>query len=148
MIQRIARAAQTDDHDLRRARTIARWMDERYLDPIIGFLAPGVGDLATAGLGFYLVVIAWRRRLPAVVLARMLLNLALDAFLGSVPLVGDLFDFAFGANTRNLALLEARYETGRYTAGDVLIVLLALLVLLSALVVPILLVVALVRSLS
>ena len=37
----------------------------------------------------------------------MLSNVALDGLVGMVPIVGDLFDFAFKAQTRNLALLEA-----------------------------------------
>jgi hypothetical protein len=131
---------------LARARSVARWLDARYLDPIVGLFAPGVGDLATAGFGLYLVAIAVRQRLPALVIARMLLNLGFDALLGSIPGVGDIFDFLFRANQKNLLLLEARYETRAYTAGDVLVVLGALLLLLGALVVPIWLVVTLFRS--
>jgi hypothetical protein len=33
-------------------------------------------------------------------------NVALDAALGAVPLIGDVFDFAWKANLRNVALLE------------------------------------------
>ena len=134
------------ERQLRSARTITRWLDARYLDPLLGLIVPGVGDLATAGLGLYLVLIAVRRRLPALVIVRMLLNLGLDAILGSVPVLGDLFDLAFRANQRNLALLEARYETGRYTAGDLAVVLGALLLLLGALTIPAALVFMLLRA--
>jgi hypothetical protein len=37
----------------------------------------------------------------------MLLNMGLDALLGAVPVLGDLFDVAFRANRRNLRLVEA-----------------------------------------
>lgn len=96
------------DPDVRRARTIARWMDDRYLDPILGFVLPGVGDLIGSLLGLYIVSIAAKRGLPRIAIARMLLNLAIDAALGVVPIVGDMADVAFKANDRNLALLETR----------------------------------------
>ncbi len=105
------------DPDVRRARALARWLDDRYLDPLLGFLLPGVGDLIGSLLGLYIVAIAKRRGLPRIAIARMLLNLALDAALGVVPLVGDAADVAFRANDRNLALLESRV-TGRDTWRD------------------------------
>jgi hypothetical protein len=98
------------DPDVRRARTIARLLDDHYVDPILGFFLPGVGDLVGSLVGLYIVSIAARRRLPGIVIARMLLNLAIDAALGVVPVLGDLGDVAFKANDRNLALLEARVE--------------------------------------
>jgi len=104
------RAITPQPPDVRRARTIARLLDDNYVDPILGFFLPGVGDLVGSVLGLYIVSIAARRRLPGIVIARMLLNLAIDAALGVVPLLGDLADVAFKANDRNLALLEARAE--------------------------------------
>lgn len=136
----------SQERQLQNARTIARWLDARYLDPLLGLLVPGVGDLATAGLGLYLVLAAVRRRLPALVIVRMLLNLGFDAILGSLPVLGDLFDLAFRANQKNLAILEARYETGRYTAGDLAVVSGALLLLLGALAIPATLVFMLLRA--
>ncbi len=122
-----------------RAGRLARWLDLGFVDPILGFVLPGAGDLLSAGLGLYLVVVALRLRLPRVVIARMLVNLAVDTLLGSVPLVGDLFDLAFRANVRNLRLLEARYEGHRSSPGDWLVVLGALLLFLLALALPLLL---------
>jgi hypothetical protein len=119
------------------ARTLSTWLDARYLDPLFGLIAPGVGDLVTAGFGLYLVVLAIRLRLPAVVITRMILNLGVDALLGSFPILGDLFDVAFKANAKNLVLLEARYETGRYSAKDLLLVVGALLLLFAALILPV-----------
>ncbi len=70
-------------------------------------------------LGLYTVVIAIKRRLSPVVIARMILNLAIDAAIGIVPLVGDLFDVGFRANTRNAALLADRaLAGGRATRRD------------------------------
>ena len=104
--------------ELTRAQQIALWLDERYLDPIIGLVVPGLGDLVTAGFGVYLVGLGVRMRLPVVVIARMLGNLGLDVAMGSIPLLGDVVDFGFKANTRNLRLLQDRHVRRRATTGD------------------------------
>lgn len=76
------------------------------LDGLIG-LVPGLGDVVAALLSSYIVVEAARLRVPASVLLRMGLNVALELIIGAVPVAGDLFDFAFKANERNVRLLEA-----------------------------------------
>jgi hypothetical protein len=123
---------------LERARSIATWLDNRYLDPIVGLIIPGAGDVLTSAAGLYLIAVAIQHELPAIVIARMLFNLAIDAALGAVPVAGDLFDFAFKANRRNLALLERRSVSGgRSRPGDWLVVIAAVLVFLAALALPI-----------
>jgi hypothetical protein len=88
------------------------------LDPILG-LVPGLGDLVSP---FFTIAVLWNARrldVPKVVQLRMVFNVALDALLGVVPLAGDLFDFAWKANDRNMALLERHaYEEHRPTAAD------------------------------
>ncbi|MCE9575660.1 MAG: DUF4112 domain-containing protein [Deltaproteobacteria bacterium] len=96
--------------DVRRARAVAKLFDDTFLDPLLGFVLPGVGDLVGSLVGLWIVSIAVRRRLPAIVIARMLLNLSIDAVVGVVPIIGDAADVAFRANRRNVALLEARIE--------------------------------------
>jgi hypothetical protein len=101
---------------LERARRIARVLDDFVrvpgtdrrigLDPVIG-LVPGLGDWLTLVISLDLVFSAARLGAGAAVLVRMTGNLALDALVGTVPLVGDLFDFGWKANKRNLALLES-----------------------------------------
>lgn len=103
------------DPRLREVRFVARWLDEAFripgtdirigLDPLVG-LFPGIGDVATTVAAAYVVVAAWRLGAPAVLVVRMGLNLALDALVGAVPLLGDLFDAGFKASTRNARLLE------------------------------------------
>lgn len=94
------------------------------LDPILGLLLPELGDSLTALVSLTLLGVAFRERVPKLVMARMLVNIALDALLGAIPLVGDLFDFAFRANDRNLALIERhRGDPSRpATLGDRLVV--------------------------
>ena len=79
------------------------------LDPILGFFFPTVGDVAT-GLGAAsLLVLALQNRVPTVVIGRMIVNLVVDTMLGSIPIVGDVFDLFFRANRKNLDLIE-RYR--------------------------------------
>lgn len=125
------------DAELRAAETLARWLDDRYLDPLLGFLLPGIGDVVGAALGLYVVVVAWRRKLPLVTLARMLVNLAVDALVGAVPIAGDLFDLAWKANRRNLRLLRERHQARHETTGDWLRVAAALALLVGALAIPV-----------
>jgi hypothetical protein len=98
-----------------RARVLARALDSAVripgtnmrfgLDALLG-LVPGLGDVAGAAMGSYLVLLGSRLGAPKPVLARMVLNVALDTLAGVVPIAGDLFDVAWKANTRNMALLE------------------------------------------
>ncbi len=76
------------------------------IDPIIGLL-PGGGDLAMSVVSSYILVEAARLGLPRPTLLRMLWNLVFDALIGIVPMAGDLADFAWKANSKNLALIEA-----------------------------------------
>ncbi|HTE51742.1 MAG TPA: DUF4112 domain-containing protein [Kofleriaceae bacterium] len=134
------------DAELDLAVRIARWTDSRFLDPIIGMLVPGLGDLLTAAVGLFIVRLAARRGLPRVVIARMLVNLGIDTAVGAIPLVGDIFDFAWRANRRNVALLEARHP-GRARPGDWLYVAGAAALLVAAMAVPIALLVWAIRAL-
>ena len=104
-------------------RSIARVLDRYFVDPLIGLVIPGGGDVLGSLLGVYTVVLAARRKVSPVIIARMLMNLAADAVIGFIPFIGDLFDIGFKANQRNVDLLEQRvHDGGRATAKDWLIV--------------------------
>ena len=108
------------------------------LDPIAG-LIPGAGDLATGFFSVMILVHSVRLRIPKIVIARMMLNTALDLVTGVVPLLGDLFDAGFKANLRNLALLERHARPGVPPArGDYVFVGVCLAILVLVAVVPIL----------
>ncbi|MDQ3338936.1 MAG: DUF4112 domain-containing protein [Myxococcota bacterium] len=107
----------TVDHELDRVKKMATVLDRYMVDPIVGLILPGAGDIIGSMLGMYTVSIAFKRRLSPVIIARMLLNLALDALLGIVPLVGDLVDVGYKANLKNVELLQER-NTGKASAKD------------------------------
>ncbi|MFI0400044.1 MAG: DUF4112 domain-containing protein [Thiolinea sp.] len=75
------------------------------LDGILG-LIPGVGDLAAGGLSTYILYQAVKLKVPKVILARMTLNILLESVIGVIPVFGDLFDFMFKANQRNVDLMR------------------------------------------
>jgi hypothetical protein len=78
------------------------------LNSIIG-LTPAAGDALLTAISLYIVYEARQLGLPAWKLARMLKNVAIEAAAGAVPVLGDLFDVAFKANLRNLAIIEEHF---------------------------------------
>lgn len=75
------------------------------LDSIVG-LVPGVGDALALLPAVYIIGSAWQMGMPGRGIARMAANTAIDTAIGSVPLVGDIFDVGFKSNARNVALLK------------------------------------------
>ena len=71
-------------------------------------LIPGLGDGLGAFTSTYIVYAAARLGVPTATLLHMVGNVAIDLLIGLVPLIGDLFDFGWKANARNVALIESR----------------------------------------
>lgn len=125
--------------DLDRLRRLARVLDElvgvpgtnlRFgLDGFLG-LVPGVGDSVTGAVSLYAMLTAYRLGAPPSVLARMALNVFIDLVVGTVPFVGDLFDFGWKANKKNVKLVEryALHPERVKTSSRVMLALVALLV--------------------
>lgn len=79
------------------------------LDALAG-LIPVVGDLITAAMGAWIV---WEGRnlgMPKWQLWRMAANVGFDTAIGAVPLVGDVFDFAFRSNSKNLRIIKRHLD--------------------------------------
>jgi hypothetical protein len=109
------------------------------IDPILG-LFPGIGDLASPIFSLFLLWHGARLRVPKIVLARMVLNAAIDAGAGAIPVIGDLFDFAWKANAWNLALLEKHAMPGqRASSADWLFVIICCVIVVLVALIPILL---------
>ena len=109
----------------RRAARIARVMDDSIRVPVIGRrigwdavlgLVPGAGDVAGALISGYIVFAGWRLGVGGGGLVRMLGNIAFETLVGTVPVLGDLFDMAFKANVRNVAVLEEHLGNERGAA--------------------------------
>ena len=80
------------------------------LDPILG-LIPGLGDLASMLASIYILGIASKSGVPRITLLRMGLNVGIDALVGSLPIVGDMFDLWWKANQKNVDLLRRETAT-------------------------------------
>jgi hypothetical protein len=100
--------------DLIALRRFATLMDEEFAIPFVGTrlgldallgLVPGVGDVGGALLSAWILVGALRHRVPARHVLRMVLNVALDTVVGTVPVLGDVFDVLFKENVDNVELI-------------------------------------------
>ncbi len=85
------------------------------LDALVG-LIPGLGDTATSLVSFYILAAGVRYRVPKITLLRMGLNIGIDYLLGSLPVVGDLFDAWWKSNQMNVELLRKRATVSAATA--------------------------------
>lgn len=121
-----------DEAAVRRMQVLAYVLDDSVrvpgtdvrigLDPLVGLL-PVAGDAVSAVFSAYIILESARLGVPYLTLLRMVANVSLDFAVGSVPVIGDLFDAAWKANRRNLelALEELPVETADgdpYAAGE------------------------------
>lgn len=83
------------------------------LDPILG-LIPFIGDLLSYAISSTMVLSMLRHGISGKLLIMMLGNITLDYLISSIPILGDIFDFAFKANQRNLSLLRKHQLEGKY----------------------------------
>ena len=103
----------------RLTKSIARWMDRYYLDPIIGFFLPAYGDVVTALLNLpYLYISMLKLRSIPLTLA-IIYNLLFDVCVGLIPILGDLFDVFNKSYTKNSRLLTGFVEGDRTIIREV-----------------------------
>jgi hypothetical protein len=103
-----------DARILRKLKSRAHYLDKGFSFCGLRFgwtfligLIPLVGDVADASLNYFLVVRPARKTdIPPWLLRRMLMNNAVSAGVGFIPVVGDVILAVFKANSRNVALLE------------------------------------------
>lgn len=108
------------------------------LDGFIG-LIPGIGDFIGGVLASVIIYKAKQLGVPKMVLGRMIINMMIDTVFGAVPVIGDLFDFVWKANKRNVALLN-KYQldpakTYRTSFIENLLFILLLMLILAGLIV-------------
>lgn len=114
----------TQDPARKQMEDLARLLDSRFrfpgterrfgLDGMLG-LVPGVGDAAGLALSSGVIVQAIRSGARGATVGRMVLNVAVDAVVGAIPVLGSVFDFVFKANTRNVALLSDHIDDAQAT---------------------------------
>ncbi|WP_426491770.1 DUF4112 domain-containing protein [Hymenobacter sp. 102] len=100
-------------------------------------LIPVVGGLPSLAVSGVLILTMLRHGASGQLIVRMVLNVLLDTLMGAIPVVGNIFDFAYKANNRNVELLRRHYQEGRYQSsgkGLVLLIVLVLLLLAAGLV--------------
>lgn len=133
-------SAANDAKKLKWVESIAYLMDNQFripgtnmrfgLDPILG-LVPFLGDISTFAVSGALVLTMARHGASRAVVIRMVVNIILDLVIGTIPLLGAIFDFGFKANERNVKLLRRHYTEGKHMGsgnGFLAMVLLVLLV--------------------
>lgn len=112
---------------LARLRSISKLLDNAIaipgtkfrfgLDPILGLL-PGGGDTITGGISAYIVVEAARMGVPREILGKMVGNILIDSFAGTIPVIGDLFDVGWKSNAKNIELLEKHLDLTEFDEGN------------------------------
>ncbi|MCZ2079851.1 MAG: DUF4112 domain-containing protein [Bryobacteraceae bacterium] len=109
------------------------------LDGILG-LIPGFGDLGGSVVSAFIVYRAARAGVPKAAVARMMANVAVDSVLGAIPFLGDLFDFLYKANTKNLKIYQEAIAGTRDTRRDWGFVFLVIVGVLGLLAIPLILI--------
>ena len=112
--------------------SLSRYLDDWVKIPVVGWrfgldaligLVPNVGDVATSGLSFYILLSGVRYGVPKITILRMAFNIALDYLVGVIPVIGDAFDFVWKANKKNMDLLRERATgKGEGTTSDYIFV--------------------------
>ncbi len=117
MFDMLKSAAPSRADALRRMELVAKVLDAAFvlpgtsrkfgIDALIG-LIPGVGDVITTLLSTYIIWEARNLGVSRIAIGRMLTNLAIHASIGTIPLVGDIFDAFFRVNQRNMRIVRSQ----------------------------------------
>ncbi|MBI1224557.1 MAG: DUF4112 domain-containing protein [Bacteroidetes bacterium] len=99
------------------------------LDFLVG-LIPFAGDAVTFGFSGLLVIAMARHGASGMVVVKMLGNILLDTLVGSIPVLGDIFDLSFKANRRNYRLLQEHYQSGKHSGSAIPVIFALIFVLL------------------
>lgn len=111
----------------KRSTQLAELLDSKFkipntnirfgLDPIIG-LVPGAGDWLAGVISLYFLIQAAVSGGSSAVLGRMFVNILLDVLIGSIPVLGDLFDVYWKANVRNAQILDELQQNPEKTTSE------------------------------
>lgn len=138
MAEDIKTLSKQDDGNIEWMDMVSDFLDSRFRIPgtsitfgadfLVG-LIPGIGDVVGYVASSALVVAMARNGVSSGILLKMLGNVILDAVVGAIPIIGDLFDLTYKANRRNFNMLKKYHESGKRGGnawGAVIVVLLVL----------------------
>jgi hypothetical protein len=94
---------------VKRAELLATTLDTAMVDPILGIFM-GEGDAATAVAGLYIVYQAQKAGMSYWELTKMLGRQTIDFAAGTIPILGDIFDFVYKSNKANAEALRHHFE--------------------------------------
>src|SRR5262245_4313228 len=106
------------------------------LDPLMG-LVPGIGDMAAALVSMFIIGRAMRQGIARSAVVRMMINVGSDALIGSIPFLGDIFDFAWKSNTKNVAIYKEALRGDREPIRDWIFISIVVLACLAFIALPI-----------
>lgn len=119
---------------------ISYLLDERFrfpgtnfrfgLDPILN-LIPFAGDLSGFILSAVLILTMAKNGASGKIVALMAINAILDASIGAIPILGQVFDFFYKANSKNIRLLKEHYEEGLHQGSGKSVWITAIVVLIA-----------------
>ena len=106
--------------DLNELRRLAELLDEAVKIPVIGYrvgldallgLVPVIGDFSGFAISSYIIFKAHNMGVPREKVSRMVFNSLVDVFVGSIPVVGDIFDVFWKSNKRNMKIVERHFAS-------------------------------------
>jgi len=102
------------------------------LDPIMN-LVPFLGDMTGFVISAGLLLTMAKKGAGNKLVVLMSINILLDATIGAIPFLGQVFDFYFKANSRNLNLMKEHYIEGKHEGSGRNTVILALVIMIAVL---------------
>lgn len=130
--------SRTLTQDLIWVKRVTKYLDTQYTiagfrfgwDPILN-LIPFLGKPVTFLISLFLVFVMWRNGTSGQLMIKMFKNVLVDAIIGSIPLVGIVFDFTYRANLKNVRLLREYYEEDKHQGTGIKYVIILLTLFLS-----------------
>ena len=100
-------------------KRVAELMDNYYIDPIAGFVIPGVGDIATQVLSLPALYVAMVKVKSMTLGLAVVYNMIVDFIVGLLPIVGDIADIFWRSHIRNYELIEGYINDDKEVVNDV-----------------------------
>ena len=98
------------DWSYRTVKWIATAMDKWFIDPVIGFLAPGLGDIFTSVMTVPFIYVALCKVKSIPLTLAIIYNTLMDVLIGIIPLLGDVFDFFNRSYKQNYSIIVGFVE--------------------------------------